>query len=324
VKGLIYYLRTISERVKGMLDLSQVKKYNQVESFVKITQLGTFGDRIDLAGFFKHMSYLKFIPKYDTSNIVFMDDLFCLDLNLITIPLLNTSKVKTMNNMFYRCISLISVPLLDTSSLEQANRMFGSCISLRSIPKFNFSKVFDIGNIFDGCVNLQEIPDLDLRNVSGMRNAFQGTAIKEFKLKTPRVSDCYGAFCYCKHLEKVELDFTETSDAGRLFTGCDKLESVLITNSTGKAVMQKAFLGCKSLRSLIFLGIIPDISMVESPLTVDSINEMVFKASNNTNRSLDHATNRIRVRDEILNDNDLNKDLAERKGYRFVGNALGL
>ena len=121
---------------------------------------------------YKNNPDFKFCPKFDTSNVVHMGDMFMGCSSLTTIPLLSTSKVTNMYDMFFSCKSLTSVPLFDTSKVTDMSSMFYICTSLTSVPLFDTSNVTNMSNMFRGCKSLTSVPLFDTSMVTNMSSMF--------------------------------------------------------------------------------------------------------------------------------------------------------
>ena len=72
-------------------------------------------------------------------------------------PYFDTSNVVFMNNMFYYCSYLETVPEYDTSNVVNMTNMFGSS-TIKRIPQFDTSKVEYMSSMFQGCFSLEYIP----------------------------------------------------------------------------------------------------------------------------------------------------------------------
>lgn len=67
----------------------------------------------------------------------------------------NTSNVMYIWQMFYGCTSLTTVSLFDTSNATDMYRMFDYCTSLTSVPLFNTSKVTDMREMLSECYKVE-------------------------------------------------------------------------------------------------------------------------------------------------------------------------
>ena len=115
----------------------------------------------------KSLLYVPDISKFDTSNIIRMNDMFCDCSSLLFLPDIsnwNTSKVEKFGEMFYGCESLMFLPDIskwDTSNVIKMDYMFKNCKSLLYLPdisKWNIKNVQSKKSMFKGCDNFLIIP----------------------------------------------------------------------------------------------------------------------------------------------------------------------
>ena len=158
-----------------------------------------------------------------------------------TIDFITKGKLTDMSDMFFCCSSLIKIEFIsiDTSKVNNMSYMFYSCSSLEylDLSCFDTSNVEDMGGMFDDCYKLKEI--------KGINNIY-----------TPKVTDMWEMFNYCKSLEYLDLSNFDTSNVKNMkymFHGCSKLKEIKGTNNfnTSKVTdMYGMFDGCKSLEYL--------------------------------------------------------------------------
>ena len=108
--------------------------------------------------------YLPDISKWNTSNVLKMNNMFCRCISLSYLPNIskwNVNKVSNMDEMFYKCYSLSFLPDLSKWNLSKINtyhNMFEQCLSLSYLPDYiNNSKNKSIftennNNPFNDCL----------------------------------------------------------------------------------------------------------------------------------------------------------------------------
>ena len=212
----------------------------------------------DTEHLFQDCSNLLVIPYIDTSNAKSMYAMFDGCYKLINIPLLNTSNVTSMNTMFYKCTSLKTIPPLNTINVSNMNRMFNSCSSLEIIPLLNTSNVTAMEYMFYDCTSLKTIPLLDTSNVTSMEYMFSYCSKLETipLLKTSNVTAMEYMFGYCSKLKTIPLlDTSNVTDMNYMFYNCNSLETIPLLNTSNVNNMSNMFCGCSSLQSLPLLDV---------------------------------------------------------------------
>ena len=197
-------------------------KVSDANKQIKITSINDISTNKDNTNF-------KYCPKFDTSNVTSMYDMFYKCTSLTSVPLFDTSKVTRMSSMFYNCTSLISVPLFDTSKVTNMYDMFYKCTSLTSVPLFDTSKVTNMNYMLSGCTSLTSVPLFDTSNVTDMGGMFSGcrslTSVPLFD--TSKVTKMVGMFEYCRSLTSVPLfDTSNVTDMGSMFYDCSSLTTL--------------------------------------------------------------------------------------------------
>lgn len=140
-------VRTINVDVTPKIKLST---YGLTFAYSNISELPEWADlegTTNCSYFFSNCG-LKAAPYFDTSNVVFMD------------------------NMFYYCSYLETVPEYDTSNVVNMNSMFGNCSMLKRIPQFDTSKVEYMSSMFQGCFSLEYIPLLSAYSLQSISSLF--------------------------------------------------------------------------------------------------------------------------------------------------------
>lgn len=139
-------VRTINVDVTPKIKLS---KYGLKFAYSNISELPEWADlegTTDCSYLFSNCG-LRAAPYFDTSNVVFM------------------------NNMFYYCSYLETVPEYDTSNVVNMTNMFGSS-TIKRIPQFDTSKVEYMGSMFQGCFSLEYIPLLSAYSLRDIGSLF--------------------------------------------------------------------------------------------------------------------------------------------------------
>lgn len=208
-------------------------------------------------------------------------------------PRFDTSEVVNMTEMFCGLTKLRLVPELDTRNVTNMQSMFNGCSSLTSIPRLSVSNVTDMSHMFADCKSLTDVPDLDTANVTNMQSMFTGcsslTSVPE--LNVQNVTDAGAMFRNCKSLKTIQsLDMVKIKNMYAMFSGCASLEnisSINISNSVSSDYTLYMFDGCASLVSISFVGVINvSINLSFSPkLSYDSVKSTLTAASKKTNNN---------------------------------------
>ena len=150
---------------------------------------------------------IVYLPKIDTSGVIYMANMFVNCHSLTSIPQLNTSRVTDMSYMFSKCYSLVSIPQLDTRSVTSMQSMFIDCHSLTSIPQLNTSRVNDMSYMFSRCYSLVSIPQLDTSSVTNTTNMFYScySLISISQFDTSSVTSVTNTFLSCFSLTLAAL-----------------------------------------------------------------------------------------------------------------------
>ena len=101
----------------------------------------------------------------DLSPLLFDNNIYDFELNLIDFTNIDISKLTNFSYMFKGCSSLTSVPELNTQNGTNFSYMFNGCSSLTSVPELNTQNGTNLDDIFYWCSNLTYIPALDASNV---------------------------------------------------------------------------------------------------------------------------------------------------------------
>lgn len=108
--------------------------------------------------FFYGNTALEYVPLYDTSYCINMDNMF--DGAAVghppikNIPNFNTSRVTSMKNTFAYC-QIEYMPDFDTSNVTSMYYMFFDCRSLKQIRQYNINSVTNVESMFTSCRNVK-------------------------------------------------------------------------------------------------------------------------------------------------------------------------
>ena len=182
--------------------------------------------------------------------------------SLTTVPLFDTSKATGMNNMFNGCGSLQKVSQLDTSSVTNMGYMFNNCSKLTTVPHFVTSRVNNMGYMFGNCSKLTTVPHF----------------------VTSRVDNMGYMFSNCTSLISVSLfDTSKCTNMYMMFSGCSSLQTVSLLDTSNVDSMAAIFNRCTSLTNLGgFTGLKLSLNLSSSPLTVDSVMNVINNAADMT------------------------------------------
>ena len=202
---------------------------------------------------YKNNPDFKYCPKFDTSNVTDMKNMFNGCRSLTSIPQLDTSNVTNMSQMFYNCLSLTSIPLFDTHNITNTDYMFSGCSSLTTIPQLNTIKVTSMSVMFYYCTFLTSIPLLNTSSVTKMSNMFEGcsslTSIP--MLDTSKVTNMSSMFKKCSSLTTIPLlDTSKVTGMSEMFNYCSSLTSIPMLDTTNVTNMNSMFYGCIGLTNI--------------------------------------------------------------------------
>lgn len=116
---------------------------------------------------------------FNTSNVIYMNEMFMDSSKLTTIDILNfdTSNVQHTSHMFYNCNKLTTIDIsnFNTPKLLNVNSMFALCASLTTIiglENFNTVNVTNMNYLFYSCDNLTGSITIMNSNISQYLNMF--------------------------------------------------------------------------------------------------------------------------------------------------------
>lgn len=112
-----------------------------------------------LQNFFYHTAALEYVPLYNTSYCINMDNMFegvapTTRTPIKNIPNFDTSRVTSMKKMFEYC-AIENMPDFNTSNVTSMYYMFFDCRLLKQIRQYNINSVTDVDSMFAGCRNIK-------------------------------------------------------------------------------------------------------------------------------------------------------------------------
>ena len=151
------------------------ERYINNISFVYLSDIDV-SELDDLSGIFEILNNLEVvdISGWDTSNVIYMNDMFveCENIKkIIGIENLDVSKLRCANSMFYGCKNLVELDLTNwnTMSLQKASYMFYNCSNLKMIKNIENWQLPNIKNVyrmFYRCTKLDvDLSNWDLTNI---------------------------------------------------------------------------------------------------------------------------------------------------------------
>ena len=207
------------------------------------------------------------ISKFDTSNVINMQCMFCGLENLTSLDLssLVTTSAKDMGGMFNGCHYLKSLNLsnFDTTQVTNFKLMFSGCSSLESLNLNNFvtQKVTDMLGMFQGCISLKslDLSSFDTSEVTDFSYMFFYCTSLEYlnvnNFITSKATTMDEMFCGCYSLSSLNISSFDTSNVNNsdyMFYDCNSLKSLDLKNfdTSNLKTMREMFFGCSSLTSL--------------------------------------------------------------------------
>ena len=167
-----------------------------------------------------------------------------------------------LSSMFSGCSSLKTVQLFSTKKANNMISMFYNCKALETVPLFETSNVTSMGSMFSGCSKIITVPQLD----------------------TSKCTDMDNMFYYCYSLETVpQLDTSKCTNMYMMFRSCQNLTTVPLLNFSNVTNTNMTFFECLSLTNLGgFTGLKMNLDLHYSPLTVDSVMNVINNAADMT------------------------------------------
>ena len=177
-------LNKIKVETKDQLKSIIRERYNNNKSFVYLSDIDV-SELDDLSGIFELLNNLEVvdISGWDTSNVIYMNDMFveCENIKkIIGIENLDVSKLESANSMFYCCKNLVELDLTNWNpvSLQHTYEMFSGCSNLKiieNIENWQLPNIKSVRQMFYKCAKL----DVDLSNwdLTNIKDDFMKTGI---------------------------------------------------------------------------------------------------------------------------------------------------
>ena len=177
----------------------------------------------------------------DTSNVVFMDEMFKGNSQLETIigiETLNTQSLESMASIFEGCSSLVSLDLSqwDVSNVGDKGYAFYNMFALTdlNISTWMTSSLYNASNMFAGCYNLEilDLSHFDMSNVEYADAMFAGDeSLPTMKLK--------------KIIGLENFDTSSIIDSTRMFAFCSELSGEMtFSNAMAESYLEMFFNAC--------------------------------------------------------------------------------
>ena len=151
------------------------ERYINNISFVYLSDIDV-SELDDLSGIFEILNNLEVvdISGWDTSNVIYMNDMFveCENIKkIIGIENLDVSKLRCANCMFSYCEKLVELDLTNWNPISLANmsHMFYNCSNLKiikNIENWQLTNIKDVRQMFYKCAKLDvDLSNWDLSNI---------------------------------------------------------------------------------------------------------------------------------------------------------------
>lgn len=140
----------------------------------------------------------------------------------------DTENVTSMYYAFFNCNNITTIPLINTKNVTTMYYMFSGCKNLEEIPKLDYSNATDLSHMLSFCYALKKSDNIDLSNVNSIRYMFYQDS----------------------KLESVNFlgNSNKLTQMNQVFSGCTKLNSIGLFDTSNVTDMQFAFSGCSSLK----------------------------------------------------------------------------
>ena len=168
-------LNKVKVESKDQLQLIIQERYNKNKSFIDLTDID-ISELKYLSRIFKRLNKLEVvdISDWDTSNVIYMNDMFleCANIKkIIGIENLDVSKLEDATSMFSHCEKLVELDLTNWNPilLKNAWNMFSSCSNLKNIKNienWQLPNIQDVAYMFYKCTKLDvDLSNWDLTNI---------------------------------------------------------------------------------------------------------------------------------------------------------------
>ena len=214
--------------------------------------------------------------KWDTSNVINMNQMFGGCYSLISVGDLtnwDVGNVANMYSMFYGCYNLTSLDVSnwDVGNVADMSGMFMYCESLTTldVSKWDTSNVIDIRAMFYDC---QSLTSLDVSNwdTSNVINILHVSGYEYF-----------GLFQHCHNLKYIKgisnWDTGNITDMSWMFCNCSQLTQLDVSNfDTSKVTNMRSFIAnTTALQSFISCAIPVSFEAKGTALTHDSLMSII-------------------------------------------------
>lgn len=239
-------------------------KFSSFEFLTTAPKIYNLTSRKGAIGLFFGCRNLTTVPEFDTSQVIYFDEMFDGCENLKSLPAFDTSNGTSFGKMFQNCKSLTDASWLDTSKASgdrysySLSQLFAGCRSLTKIPIIHMENVANIRLMFSNCWSLTEIPEpFDTSNIADFGCLFSNckSLTKVPKLNTSKGTDFDCMFSGCESLLEVPpIDLSSlgkySSGVEEMFSDCYNLTTIPWMDTSNCANFDGTFKGCKKLRRL--------------------------------------------------------------------------
>lgn len=126
----------------------------------------------DFGFMFENCYSLRYVPWFNTSSALDLQNMFANCPNLTTLPEFNFGTVTNALSAFAGCRSLKEIPSFDFSKVINAGSIFQSCNRIKTSPRFTFSSATFVGSVYNDCRNLIEVNSIDTSNSTSLSFSF--------------------------------------------------------------------------------------------------------------------------------------------------------
>jgi len=173
------------------------------------------------------------------------------------------TSVTSLANSFKNCSNLVDVDFtnFDSSSVTSALLAFQNCTNLENVtfPIGFCNNCTSFGGLFLDCTSIEDVDirNIDTSNARDIDSMFSGcTALKNVDLRGIQTSGVeYFSYMFsdCTNLVSVlginDIDVSN-GDITEMFSGCESLESLDLSNWTTSIYAYDIFSGCTSLKTI--------------------------------------------------------------------------
>lgn len=251
-------------RLKLTGELDSSRDYFNVD-----TVIGYYGSSSGIAN-----SYLAHLPK--KIKTTYYERLFYGLRALEEVPEIEDVKpnISNANSMFYSCGSLTYMPEFDCHAVTNFNCFMYDCNLVEEMEELDFSNALDITQAFNSCTNLREIKIKNANRITSAREAFYNCkAITEYpkNLDLSNTTNAERVFVGCNSLLEVpNVDYAKATTIRQMYTNCVNLTTVGNINIPLATLVSSMFSGCSNLTAV---GDITLLSTGNRTVSIDSMFE---------------------------------------------------